>query len=108
MRGPCDRSTVAETSVGGWCCVGGRHRGQCGDGGIWPRGEYDWSLPGTVRAVVRESNVFAPGSSWELTVEALPGGRSVVSWLARRQGAGFKGRLLTSMLRFRGEKLLAA
>ncbi len=77
-------------------------------GGIWAREAYDWSLPGAVRAVERESKVFAPGSSWELTVEALPGGGSGVSWLARRRGAGFKGRLLTTMLRFRGEKLLAA
>ena len=58
-------------------------------GGIWAREEYDWSLPGTVRAVVRESNVFAPGSSWELTVEAQPSG-SDVSWLARRRGVGFQ------------------
>ena len=76
-------------------------------GGIWARESYDWSLQGTVRAVVRESNVFAPGRSWELTVEALPDGGSGVSWLARRRGAGFKGRLLTTMLRFRGEKVLA-
>jgi hypothetical protein len=75
-------------------------------GGIWAREEYDWSVAGTVRAVVRESNVFAPGSSWELTVEALPGG-SAVSWLARRRGVGFKGRLLTAVLRLRGEKMLS-
>ena len=32
-------------------------------GGIWARERYDWSTPGTVRATVVDSNVFAGGSS---------------------------------------------
>ncbi|MDQ3781341.1 MAG: SRPBCC family protein [Actinomycetota bacterium] len=76
-------------------------------GGVWARERYDWATPGTVRAEVQESNVFKPGSSWELRVAPVAGG-SRVQWIARRQGQGFKGRLLVLMLRMRGRALLAA
>jgi hypothetical protein len=55
-------------------------------GGIWAREEYDWSFPGTVRAVVRESTVFAPGSSWELTSRLCPAA-APASHGRRRAGA---------------------
>jgi hypothetical protein len=37
---------------------------------FWERSRYDWSQPGMVRAAVTASNVFAPGSTWE--VRAAP------------------------------------
>jgi len=76
-------------------------------GGIWARERYDWSDSGTVRAEVQESNVFRQGSSWQLRVVPVRGGAQV-EWIADRVGIGFKGRLLTLMLRARGRALLAA
>lgn len=44
-------------------------------GGIWARERYEWSAPGMIRAEVQASNVFAPGSSWELRLA----GRRILS-----------------------------
>lgn len=46
-------------------------------------------------------------SSWQLRVVPVRGGARV-EWIADRVGIGFKGRLLTLMLRARGRALLAA
>src|ERR671910_2738686 len=35
-------------------------------GVVWERLRYDWSQPGTVKGTVVDSNLFKPGSSWEL------------------------------------------
>ena len=42
-------------------------------GVFWERCRYDWSQPGTVTATVRDSNVFQPGSTFEL--RAIPRNR---------------------------------
>src|SRR6476620_4366507 len=42
-----------------------------GGNGIWERGRYDWSHPGTVRIDVTDSNAFKPGSFW--IYEVTPG-----------------------------------
>jgi hypothetical protein len=33
---------------------------------VWERLRYDWSAPGLLRGVVVDSNLFYPGSTWEL------------------------------------------
>ena len=33
---------------------------------VWERLRYDWSEPGALRGVVTASNLFHPGSTWEL------------------------------------------
>jgi hypothetical protein len=33
---------------------------------VWERLRYDWSSPGSLRGVVIDSNLFYPGSTWEL------------------------------------------
>lgn len=77
-------------------------------GGIWARERYDWSTPGTIRAEVKASNVFEPGSSWELTVRpAGADGGSSVEWVSRRQVHGLKGQLLGLMLRLAGRRTLS-
>jgi polyketide cyclase/dehydrase/lipid transport protein len=48
----------------------------------WERCDYDWSQPGVVTATVTDSNVYRPGSSWE--VRATPNGdgsRVEMTWL---------------------------
>ncbi len=76
-------------------------------GGIWARERYDWSTPGLVRAEVQDSNVFRPGSSWELAVRERPDGGTAIDWTSRRSGRGLKGRILVLMLRLQGRKFLS-
>lgn len=77
-------------------------------GGIWARERYDWSTPGTIRAEVQASNVFKPGSSWELHVRpAGASGGSSVEWVSRRQAQGLKGQLLLLMLRLAGRRTMS-
>jgi hypothetical protein len=75
-------------------------------GGIWARERYDWSNPGEVTARVLDSNVFRPGSRWELRVRPTPAGGSRVEWASFRQPNGLKGRLLVLVLRIAGRRHL--
>lgn len=75
-------------------------------GGIWARERYDWSSPGTVTAQVVESNVFRPGSRWELRVRPTPAGGSRVEWTSFRRPNSLKGRLVVLALRIAGRKHL--
>jgi hypothetical protein len=53
-----------------------------GIGSNWERCRYDWSQPGSVKATVTDSNVYAvPGSSWELrATETAEGSRVEMIW----------------------------
>lgn len=73
-------------------------------GGIWARERYGWSRPGVVRADVLESNVFGPGSWWELRVTPDGTAGARVEWVSHRVPKGLRGRLLTSMLRLVGTR----
>jgi hypothetical protein len=75
-------------------------------GGIWARERYDWSTPGVVRAEVEESNIFRPGSSWELRVRSSRGGGSELEWISDRQTKGAKGAILALMMKPLGRKIL--
>lgn len=35
-------------------------------GFVWERLRYDWSRPGSIKATVTDSNIFRPGSRWEI------------------------------------------
>lgn len=75
-------------------------------GGIWAREAYDWSQPYTVRAVVQDSNVFLPGSIWQLRATDAPHGGCHIEVLSHRRARGLKGRVLGSMLTLMGAKVL--
>jgi hypothetical protein len=75
-------------------------------GGIWARERYDWSSPGKVIAQVVDSNVFRPGSRWELRVRPTPAGGSRVEWTSLRQPNSLKGRLVVLALRIAGRRHL--
>ena len=62
-------------------------------GFVWERLRYDWSQPGSVKGTVVDSNIFKPGSSWELRATRTAGG-SRVEVIGVRHLRGFKGRLL--------------
>jgi hypothetical protein len=63
-------------------------------GYVWERLHYDWSEAGVVKGTVLDSNIFKPGSTWELRATPRNGGARVVV-TAVRHLRGFKGRLLT-------------
>ena len=63
-------------------------------GYVWERLRYDWSNAGSVRGTVIASNIFKPGSSWEIHAAPTEGGCRV-DLIAVRHLTGFKGRLLT-------------
>jgi uncharacterized protein YndB with AHSA1/START domain len=75
-------------------------------GGIWARERYDWSSPDKVIARVLDSNVFRPGSRWELRVRPAPAGGSRVEWTSFRQPNSFKGGLVVLALRIAGRRHL--
>ena len=54
---------------------------------VWERLRYDWSQPGSLRGTVIDSNLFKPGSTWELHVTPAEGG-SRVEIVALRQLRG--------------------
>ncbi len=62
-------------------------------GYVWERLRYDWSQPGSVKAVVTDSNIFKPGSTWEIRATPADGG-SRVEVIGVRHLRGLKGRLL--------------
>jgi hypothetical protein len=62
-------------------------------GYVWERLRYDWSAPGSVKGVVIDSNIFKPGSTWEMRATATSGG-SRVEVVGVRHLRGVRGRLL--------------
>jgi hypothetical protein len=62
-------------------------------GYVWERLRYDWSQPASVRATVIESNIFKPGSTWEIRATPSDAG-SRVEVVGVRHLRGLKGRLL--------------
>ena len=66
-------------------------------GYVWERLRYDWSEPGAVKGVVMESNLFKPGSTWEIRATPANDGGSQVEIVAVRHLRGLRGRLLTPL-----------
>ena len=60
---------------------------------FWERNRYDWSQPGSVKATVIDSNIFQPGSTWELRATARDRGSEVELVLHRGFRRGPKGRI---------------
>ena len=62
-------------------------------GVVWERLRYDWSQPGALKGTVTESNLFKPGSTWEIRATPTQSGGSRVEIIAARHLKG-RGRLL--------------
>jgi Polyketide cyclase / dehydrase and lipid transport len=74
-------------------------------GGVWERGRYDWSRPGTVRIDVTDSNAFEPGSFWLYQVTPGANGGSHVRMEFDRKPRNLKGRLVSAILGVVGKKM---
>jgi hypothetical protein len=59
---------------------------------VWERLRYDWSQAGSVKGTVIDSNLFRPGSTWEIRAQARDGG-SLVEVIGVRHLRG-RGQLL--------------
>jgi hypothetical protein len=64
---------------------------------FWERNRYDWSHPGSVKATVTESNIFEPGTTWEIRATARNGGSAVEMTLNRTFRRGPKGRIAATV-----------
>jgi len=62
-------------------------------GYVWERLRYDCSQPGVVKGIVVDSNIFKPGSTWEIHA-AAPSSGSRVEVIGVRHLCGIKGRML--------------
>jgi hypothetical protein len=60
---------------------------------FWERSRYEWSQPGSVKATVIDSNVFEPGSTWEIRATSHGTGSTVEMFLNRTFRRGPKGRI---------------
>ena len=76
-----------------------------GIGISWERCRYDWSKPGSVTAVVTDSNVYAPGSSWTITAIAAPQCSRVEMTWARQFKHTSRGRLFGTAYRLVGRPI---
>jgi hypothetical protein len=55
---------------------------------VWERLRYDWSQSDAVRGTVINSNLFKPGSTWEIRATAAADGGSQVEVIAVRKLRG--------------------
>lgn len=76
-------------------------------GGIWAHEHYDWSGD-TVRATIVESNLWHPGGTWQATVTPSDAGGSRVEVVRDRRARTLKGRVLETLLKVVGRRLLAS
>jgi hypothetical protein len=76
-----------------------------GIGISWERCRYDWSNPESVTAVVTDSNVYVPGSSWTITAIAAPQGSRVEMTWARQFKHTRRGRLFGTAFRLAGRPI---
>ena len=72
----------------------------------WERCDYDWSEPGSVKAPVRDSNVYRPaGSNWELRATPADGGSQVEMTWVREFRRRPRGIVFGALFRTVGKRL---
>jgi hypothetical protein len=64
---------------------------------FWERNRYEWSRPGSVKATVIDSNIFQPGSTWEIRATARDSGSEVELVLHRGFRRGPKGSIASAV-----------
>ena len=55
---------------------------------VWERLRYDWSVAGAMKGTVVDSNIFKPGSTWEIHAAPGDGGGSRVEVIGDRHLRG--------------------
>jgi hypothetical protein len=73
-------------------------------GRVWERSRYEWE-PGSIRQTVIDSNVLAPGSTWELKDSPSGGGSTVEMRLRREFRRSAKGRIASAINHLGGRRM---
>jgi hypothetical protein len=73
-------------------------------GRVWERSRYEWE-PGSIRQTVIDSNVLAPGSTWELTISPSGRGCTVEMRLKREFRLSAKGRIASALNHLGGRRM---
>ena len=72
----------------------------------WERCRYDWSQPGSVKAIVTDSNVYQPTkSSWELRAAPAKSGSKVEMIWIREFTHNARGRIFGTLFRTIGKPI---
>jgi len=72
----------------------------------WERCRYDWSQPGSVKAIVTDSNVYRPpDSSWELRVAPADSGSTVEMIWIREFTHDARGRIFGTLFKLIGKPI---
>ena len=72
----------------------------------WERCRYDWSQPGSVKATVTDSNVYAfPGSSWEMRATVVDSGSRVEMIWVREFARRPRGKIFGFLFDRFGERI---
>jgi hypothetical protein len=74
-------------------------------GRVWERSRYEWENPGLIRQTVIDSNVLAPGSTWELKISPNVGGSTVEMRLRREFRDSAKGRIASAINHLGGRRM---
>jgi hypothetical protein len=73
-------------------------------GRVWERSRYEWE-PGAIHQTVIDSNVLAPGSTWQLNVSRSAGGSTVEMQLRREFRGSAKGRTASAINHLGGRRM---
>jgi hypothetical protein len=73
-------------------------------GRVWERSRYEWE-PGSIRQTVIDSNVLAPGCTWELKVSPGGGGSTVEMQLRREFRGSAKDRIASAINHLGGRRM---
>jgi hypothetical protein len=74
-------------------------------GRVWERSRYEWEQSGSIWQTVIDSNVLAPGSTWELTAVPSGGGSTVEMRLRREFRRSTKGQIASAINHLGGTRL---
>ncbi len=74
-------------------------------GRVWERSRYEWQQPGSIHQTVIDSNVLAPGSTWELKAVPSSGGSTVEMRLRREFRRTTKGRIASAINHLGGARM---
>ena len=105
-----ERSKIFGRSAAGYLKVHDHGPGHAdvteGSAGIWERLTYDWTDPGRITMTTTDSNTWGGASGHNYTLTAQPDGTTKVDVDVVREGKNLKGKLIETLLRVMGPRLL--
>lgn len=105
-----ERSKIFGRSAAEYLKVHSQGKGRAdvteGSAGIWERLAYDWTNPNRVTMATTDSNTWGGASGHTYTLTPQPDGTTKVDVVVVREGKNLKGRLIGTLLRVVGPRLL--